>query len=72
MQNSESMGSGGTLAHDLLRPTALNGRRRRRTVPVFVVSPFRVPIEGKGLLDSVVFGFAKFRRGWNELGTTCK
>ena len=25
MQNSESMGSGGTLAHDLLRPTALNG-----------------------------------------------
>ena len=30
MQNSESMGSGGTLAHDLLRPMALNVRGVKR------------------------------------------
>ena len=49
-------------------------RRRRRTgtVACFVVCPFRVAIKGESLFDSFMLSFAEFRRGWNQLGTTCE
>ena len=47
-------------------------RRRTGTVTSFVVCPFGVAIKGESLFDSFMLSFAEFRRGWYQLGTTCK